>query len=246
MLPSMYISCPVVVGFHTALSYLGAFVLIVFVTAVVWVIAIGTHVFGVVRAAKRVHALLIDSILGATLRWLDQTPVSRVITRCTKDVKSVDGQFARVFRGFGAFSLPSTSQSILLNALARVVSVNMALITQLLSIALVTPAVILPGIAIFLMGVWVGNIYMQAQLPVKRDMSNKKAPVLGHFGAAISGLGKCCSMGSPAECHVLIALSQCRSARTALRTCSVESHTNASRTTHVLAGCSGISSCGLV
>ncbi|KZV63334.1 P-loop containing nucleoside triphosphate hydrolase protein [Peniophora sp. CONT] len=148
--------------------YMVSFVLLVFVTTVTFVIAMGTYVFGVIRAAKTIHALLIDSILGTTLRWLDQTPVSRVITRCTKDIKALDGQFAGEFRWL--------------------VSVSAQLITQLVAIALVTPAVILPGIGIFLVGAFFGNIYMKAQLPVKREMSNKKAPVLGHFGAAITGL----------------------------------------------------------
>ncbi|KZV63837.1 P-loop containing nucleoside triphosphate hydrolase protein [Peniophora sp. CONT] len=156
--------------------YLGAFISLVFATAVVWVIAIGIYVFGVIRAAKKIHALLIESILGTTLRWLDQTPVSRVIARCTKDIKSVDGQFALVSRAF--------------------VSVTMALIAQLLSIALVTPAVVLPGVAVFLIGSWLGHLYMQAQLPVKREMSNKKAPVLGHFGAAIAGLASIRAYGA--------------------------------------------------
>ena len=52
-----------------------------------------------------------------------------------------------------------------------------------------SPIFILPGIAILVAGVSMGNIYMKAQLPVKREGSNAKAPVLGHFGAAVSGLG---------------------------------------------------------
>lgn len=38
-------------------------------------------------------------------------------------------------------------------------------------------------------GVALGNIYIKAGLPLKREGSNAKAPVLGHFSAAISGLG---------------------------------------------------------
>lgn len=83
-----------------------------FFTAVVFVIAMSIYVFGVIRAAQKIHALLVDSILGTTLRWLDQTPVSRVITRCTTDMKSIDGQFARVFRGLGAFRLSSRTTNI--------------------------------------------------------------------------------------------------------------------------------------
>jgi hypothetical protein len=41
-----------------------------------------------------------------------------------------------------------------------------------------------------IMGSWCGQIYIKAQLSVKREMSNARSPVLGHFGAAISGLGR--------------------------------------------------------
>ncbi|VDB97890.1 unnamed protein product [Peniophora sp. CBMAI 1063] len=148
--------------------YMANFALLVFCTTVSYLIFSVTYVFGILRAAKKIHALLIDSILGTTLRWLDQTPVSRVITRCTKDIKSIDGKLAGQFRWL--------------------MSVTVQLITQLIAIALITPGVVFPGVAIFCIGAWFGNIYMRAQLPVKREMSNKKAPVLGHFGAAMTGL----------------------------------------------------------
>ena len=71
-----------------------------------------------------------------------------------------------------------------------IVNVTAQLITQLVAIALITPAVVLPGVAIFCIGAWFGNIYMKAQLPVKREMSIARAPVLSHFSAAFSGLGE--------------------------------------------------------
>ncbi|VDB89903.1 unnamed protein product [Peniophora sp. CBMAI 1063] len=158
--------------------YMANFVLLVACTTVSYLIYSATYVFGILRAAKKIHALLIDSILGTTLRWLDQTPVSRVITRCTKDIKAIDGQFAGEFRWL--------------------MSVTAQLITQLVAIALITPAVVFPGIAVFCVGAWFGNIYMKAQLPVKREMSNKKAPVLGHFGAAMTGLTSIRAYGAEA------------------------------------------------
>ena len=69
------------------------------------------------------------------------------------------------------------------------VSVSAQLVVQLVAIVLVAPAMLLPGVVILALGAWVGNVYMKAQLPVKRDMSNKKAPVIGHFSASIAGLG---------------------------------------------------------
>ena len=39
------------------------------------------------------------------------------------------------------------------------------------------------------LGGWISHLYMRAQLSVKRELSNARAPVLGHFGSAISWLG---------------------------------------------------------
>ena len=45
------------------------------------------YLFGVLRASRSMHATLIRSVLSATLRWLDKTPTSRIITRCTQDIQ---------------------------------------------------------------------------------------------------------------------------------------------------------------
>ena len=65
------------------------------------------YIFGALRAAKSIHNQLIESVLGTTLRcgtpmgslyhlyvyshrwrWLDITPISRVIARCTRDMRA--------------------------------------------------------------------------------------------------------------------------------------------------------------
>jgi hypothetical protein len=58
------------------------------------------------------------------------------------------------------------------------------------AVVVVTPIFIIPGFLVGFLGSWCGQIYMKAQLSVKREMSNAKSPVLGHFGAAIAGLSK--------------------------------------------------------
>lgn len=44
------------------------------------------------------------------------------------------------------------------------------------------------GILLAVLGGFLGQIYMKAQLSVKREMSNAKAPVIGIFNGAVSGL----------------------------------------------------------
>lgn len=69
-------------------------------------------------------------------------------------------------------------------------SINMLI--KLGAIILFTPIFLIPGALIAIFGAYLGQLYIKAQLSVKREMSNAQSPVLGHFGAAISGLGREC------------------------------------------------------
>ena len=53
------------------------------------------YLFGVVRASRSIHKTLVGSILSATLRWLDKTPTSRIITRCTQDIQCSEYEYSR-------------------------------------------------------------------------------------------------------------------------------------------------------
>ncbi|KAF8883986.1 P-loop containing nucleoside triphosphate hydrolase protein [Infundibulicybe gibba] len=130
------------------------------------------YIFGTLRASRSVHKQLIESVLGTTLRWLDTTPTSRVITR-------FDGPISE---NLWWLSGMTTSMVIKFGA-----------------VVILTPVFLGPGIFVALMGGWCGQIYMAAQLPVKREMSNAKAPVLGHFGAAMSGLTSIRAYGAQAS-----------------------------------------------
>ena len=44
-----------------------------------------------------------------------------------------------------------------------------------------TPAFLFPGLAVALLGYWIGQVYIKAQLSVKREMSNAKSPVLAQY-----------------------------------------------------------------
>jgi hypothetical protein len=55
----------------------------------------------------------------------------------------------------------------------------MAMLVKFSAVVLLTPAFLGPGILVAILGGWCGQIYIAAQLSVKREMSNAKAPVLG-------------------------------------------------------------------
>ncbi|VDC01967.1 unnamed protein product [Peniophora sp. CBMAI 1063] len=148
--------------------YLGVFVVFLVGYMVAYTAAALGYVSGIVRAARKLHKALMDAILGTTLRFLDSTPMSRIIARCTQDIRAIDGPVAFQFR--------------------FVVEIIVTMIVKLTSIVIYTPIFLIPGAIFFAAGAYTGNVYMSAQLSVKREMSNKKAPVLGHFGAAVAGL----------------------------------------------------------
>lgn len=64
-----------------------------------------------------------------------------------------------------------------------------SIILKLGAVVITSPLFLTPGIIIALAGGYIGHIFMKAQLSVKREMSNARAPVLGHIGSAFSGLG---------------------------------------------------------
>ncbi|KAK0452213.1 hypothetical protein EV421DRAFT_1888046 [Armillaria borealis] len=147
--------------------YLGVYGLLLLVTFLLYIASFSVYVFGAIRASREINSRLMKSILGTTLRWLDTTPTSRIIARCTQDIQSIDN----------AVSM------LLLSLLQMTVS----MIIKFSAVLVFTPMFLFPGILVAILGAWCSQIYIKAQLSVKREMSNAKAPVLAHFGAAMSG-----------------------------------------------------------
>ncbi len=110
----------------------------------------------------------LETILPYYHSWLDETPAARIISRCTQDIAAVDGSIAQTF--------------------AAIVELALCMMVKLAGPVIFTPIFLIPGIFVTVVGVYIGNIYLKAQMSVKREMSNARSPVLAHFGAAIAGL----------------------------------------------------------
>ncbi|KAI9444465.1 P-loop containing nucleoside triphosphate hydrolase protein [Lactarius indigo] len=148
--------------------YLTVYGLILFAATASYMAGFGVYIFGALRASRAIHRTLIDSVLSTTLRWLDTTPTSRIITRVTQDIRALDGPVANTF--------------------IWTIDISAAMFLKFVAVVYFTPGFSVPGIAIAIFGAWLGRIYMKAQIAIKREMSNAKAPVLGHFDASVAGL----------------------------------------------------------
>ncbi|KAI0697137.1 multidrug resistance-associated ABC transporter [Cytidiella melzeri] len=133
-----------------------------------YVVGFVVFVYGCLRASRTLHRELIQSVLGTTLRWLDKTPTSRIITRCTQDIQALDGPVSEY--------------------LGWLIDMTVSMIIKFIAVIVIAPMFTVPGVLISVLGAWCGQLYIKAQLSVKREMSNARAPVLGHFGAAVAGL----------------------------------------------------------
>ncbi len=88
-----------------------------------------------------------------------------------------------------------------------VVEISVTMLIKFVAVVIVTPLFLFPSVIVALAGAWCGQVYIKAQLSVKREMSNAKSPVLSQyvymqssrtlytddtysFGAAIAGLSK--------------------------------------------------------
>lgn len=72
--------------------------------------------------------------------------------------------------------------------LGWVIELTITLIMKFAAVVLMSPIFVVPGVIVGALGSWCGQIYIKAQLSVKREMSNAKAPVMSHFGAAMAGI----------------------------------------------------------
>lgn len=92
--------------------------------------------------------VLVNSVLSTTLRFLDKTPVGRIVARFTRDIRAVDGPLA--------------------DNLEAVCFMTAALILKLLAIVYFTPVFLFPGLAFGGISYILGRIYIAAQLSIKR------------------------------------------------------------------------------
>ncbi|KAI0656583.1 multidrug resistance-associated ABC transporter [Cubamyces menziesii] len=148
--------------------YLSLYGIIVLATMSAYFVVWFFYITGSMHASRVLHSRLVSSILGTTLRWLDITPTSRVIARCTSDIQAIDTSVPRYLLG--------------------VLECTVFMLLRVLATALMAPIFIVFAFVVFLAGGAIGRIYVKAQMCVKRELSNTRAPVLGHFGSAISGL----------------------------------------------------------
>ncbi|GJJ09002.1 hypothetical protein Clacol_003223 [Clathrus columnatus] len=149
--------------------YLTIYALILFGEITGYSLSMLIWIYGQLRAARRVHNMLISSVLGTTSRWLDTTPTARVIARCTQDITTIDVPLPGLTAGW--------------------IFISSIMVTSFTAVIVLVPKFIIPGVIIAVLGFACGQVYMKAQLPIKRQMSISRSPIIAHMNAMLTGLG---------------------------------------------------------
>ena len=162
------------------------------------------HLAGTLEASARIHGKLMDSILGTTLRcvvlysrihivrrlysrrWLDATPKSRVVARFTDDIGQSEYPFCVPgVLNANFFAVDGQISSFLLKLLELSASMLVRLVLVMVVAPIFTAVVLLFGT----ISGFCARAYMKAQLPVKREQSKTRAPLIGLLNLTVASLG---------------------------------------------------------
>ncbi|KAF9476386.1 P-loop containing nucleoside triphosphate hydrolase protein [Pholiota conissans] len=102
------------------------------------------------------------------LRASHTTPTSRIISRCTQDIGAVDG--------------------VVTSMIQWLTELTISMLVKLGAIVFITPLFLGPGVAVTIFSGWLCQVYMTSQVAVKREMSNARAPIIGHYCVIANGL----------------------------------------------------------
>lgn len=151
-----------------ALYYLGIFTALCFLEAALVLAMAVLYAWGAWRAAGRLHAALVNAVLGAPLAWHSVTPAGRIVNRFSRDVESLDVELSK--------TVMATCR-LLVQTLVRLGAVSVVL-----------PAFIAPALIFGALGSLAGELYTRAAVPVKRLLSASQSPVVSLLDDTLAGL----------------------------------------------------------
>ncbi|KAJ3328221.1 hypothetical protein HDU76_010362 [Blyttiomyces sp. JEL0837] len=124
--------------------------------------------FAVFEASQTMHKKLLDSVLGAPLRFFETTPLGRILNRFSADIGAVD-------------SMITMSVVHLLTCVFKVTTI-------IVVISLVSPMFVLAFIPIAFLYNYYQQIYLSTSRELKRLHSVSRSPIFSMFSETLNGV----------------------------------------------------------
>ncbi|KAG2234156.1 hypothetical protein INT48_002319, partial [Thamnidium elegans] len=131
---------------------------------------------GSLKASKRIHSQLLNSVLRAKVRFFDTTPVGRIVNRFSSDLETIDQAVAPSL-SFLVYSVVATIYVIVL-------------------VSVITPAFIIPGVFVAYMFKVMGVYYLNSSRDLKRLNSVSRSPIYVQFNETIIGVATIRAFGA--------------------------------------------------
>ncbi|KAI8865912.1 hypothetical protein GQ42DRAFT_105945, partial [Ramicandelaber brevisporus] len=152
---------------HSLYYYLSWFMFFGLLKIVVSVIMQYFKLWSSIKLGRTVHAALLRHLVNATPRFFDRTPLGRVISRFSSDMKTLDRE-AMMW------------MSYFLNSAVNVIMICVVIATTI-------PSFVIPGVIVFMVGYVIMIYYLNVSREIKRIESTANAPLLSLYGELTSG-----------------------------------------------------------
>jgi ABC-type multidrug transport system fused ATPase/permease subunit len=148
--------------------YLAVYGILSLIYMVITVSREGVLFYGSLRASKRIHRKLMESVTHAKFRFFDSTPLGQIMNRFSKDVEAIDQEIAPVAVG--------------------VVHCMASIVTTVILISVITPQFLIAGAFISVIYFMIGAFYINSSRDLKRLESVQRSPLYQQFGETLSGM----------------------------------------------------------
>ncbi|KAJ2808508.1 hypothetical protein H4R20_000852 [Coemansia guatemalensis] len=161
---------------HSTAYWLGMYLLIG-LAGTAWDVCKIVFMFtGSVRASRSLHARLLRSVVRATPRFFDSTPLGRMINRFSRDMEAID--------------------EMALDLISWCISDLMAVLSVIAVISATAPAFMVVAGVVTVAYVLVAHYYLTSSRELKRIESNSMSPLLSLFGELILGVSTIRAFGA--------------------------------------------------
>ncbi|KAJ1998520.1 hypothetical protein GGI04_004963, partial [Coemansia thaxteri] len=153
---------------HTVVFWLSIYLLSGLLSTAISLAAWINECWGSLHAGRLFHERLFSRVISATPRFFDKTPIGRVISRFSRDMRTIDGD--------------------ILGQVTSLVSQLIHMVSVFVIISVVTPPFVIIALLMTLAYTRLGIYYLNATRELKRLDSISMSPLLSLFSELITGV----------------------------------------------------------